>query len=85
VGILKDRIAVVAGEFPPAGLDDLAVAIEGFVGGDEVESGRGSSVGCRGVGGRLADFDMHGAAETGAAVGEREEAVRKGGTLNVEP
>src|SRR5713226_8535686 len=34
VSVLKYRVAVIAGELPPARLDDLGVAIEGFVGGD---------------------------------------------------
>ncbi len=38
VGVLEDGVAVIAGEFPPARLDDLTVTIEGFVGGDEVET-----------------------------------------------
>jgi hypothetical protein len=39
VGILKDGVALVGIEFPAGGGDDFGVAIEGFVGRDEVEDG----------------------------------------------
>jgi len=45
VSVLKYRVAVIAGELPPARLDDLGVAIEGFVGGDAAWSVAAWSVG----------------------------------------
>lgn len=38
VGVLEDWVAEVGVEFPAGGADDFVVAVEGFVGGDEVET-----------------------------------------------
>ena len=69
VRVLEDRVTRITGEFPAACLYDFAAAVEGFVAADEVQGiGRIRRIG------RIADLDGHGAAETGAAVGEGDQA-----------
>ncbi len=38
VGVLEDGVALVVVEAPAGGGDDFVVAVEGFVGGDEVQN-----------------------------------------------
>src|SRR5260370_25977641 len=72
VGILEYRIAPIILQSPAGGGDDLVVAIEGFVAGDEVENRhvRAWSVGAWSV-----DSDGDDGAEARAAVGEGDETI----------
>ena len=86
VRILEDRVALVGIEFPAGGGDDFGVAIESFVGRHEIKNGSSALTLALSPrrGSRLADVDVHGAAKTGAAIGEGDEAAGKGRTLNLE-
>src|SRR5437660_12245605 len=38
VGVLEDRVSLVAGKFPTRGGDDFVIAIEGFVAAEKIEA-----------------------------------------------
>jgi len=75
-GVLEDGIAEVVVEFPTGDGNDFCVAVEGFVGGDEVETriGRAGGIARWGHRAYIVGFDSEEGAEAVAAVGERNKA-----------
>ena len=73
VRVLKHGVAEVIVESPAGWGDDFVVAVEGRIGGDEVQEGLIRDAGDIVLTG-VTNFDADGGAKAGAAVGEGDEA-----------